>query len=57
LDVSDSGFAGVSETPVQYQHGENEHAIQAAVVNELFHAFDRAQLRVDEGLNEQAHSH
>jgi hypothetical protein len=57
LDVADSGFAGVSEAPVQYQHGENEHSIKAAVVNELFHALDRAQLRGDEGLNTHAHSH
>jgi hypothetical protein len=57
LDVADPGFAGISEAPVQYQQSEDEHAIEAAVVNELFHALDRAQLRVDEGLNAQARSH
>jgi hypothetical protein len=55
--MAGSGFAGVSETPVQYQQGENEHAIQTAVVNELFHILDWAQLRVNKGLNTQARSH
>jgi hypothetical protein len=55
--MADSGFAGVSEAPVQYQQSENEHAIQTAVVNELLHALDRAQLRVNEGLNTQKRSH
>ena len=45
------------EAPVHYEQGQNQCAIKATVVNELLHAFDRAQLGGNAGLNAQAHSH
>ena len=39
------------KAPIHDQHGENEHAIQATVANELTHGLDGLQLRVNESFH------
>jgi hypothetical protein len=54
--LSRAGAESPLKAPIHDQHGENEHAIQAAVVDELPHGLDWVQLRVNDSFHIQAYS-